>query len=373
MRTQNNALATTLLGSLLALALLMALLVPPPAQAVPRSFFGVVPQTGLNETDAEYMRAARIGSVRWPLAWSGAEPTARGGYEWGPFDEIVAIAARQRLTILPFVYSSPDWIAGKFTDLPVQNGRQQRAWAEFLQAAVERYGPRGDFWVEHGIGTEDPLPWMPIVDWQIWNEANFFYFATPASPSRYARLVKLSDQAMRRGDPSTRLVLSGLFAEPNGKPPKAMHAVDFLDRLYDVPGIKRSFEGVALHPYSEDAVELQRVTEELRQVIVSNGDAGARLYMTEMGWGSQNNPNLVSFEQGVPFQIREMRRAYRYLIGNRGRLNLKGTYWFTWKDVSGSCNFCDSTGFFRRNDGIRLKPKPVWRAFVGLTGGRARP
>jgi hypothetical protein len=373
MRSPTNAALAALLAALTTGAVLMALLVPPPAKAVSRSFFGVVPQTGLTELDAEYMRAARIGTVRWPLAWSGAQPTARGGYEWGPFDEIVTIAARQRLTILPFVYSTPDWLARTFTVLPVQNGRQRQAWAAFLQAAVERYGPRGDFWLEHGPGTPDPLPWMPIVDWQIWNEANFFYFATPASPNRYAELVKLSDRAMRRGDPSTKLMLSGLFAEPSARPPNAMLAVDFLDRLYEVPGIKRSFESVALHPYAEDADEMRRMTEELRGVVVDNGDAGARLYMTEMGWGSQYNPNLVSFEQGVGFQIREMRRAYRYLIGNRGRLNLKGTYWFTWKDVSGSCNFCDSTGFFRRNRSERLKPKPAWRAFVGLTGGRARP
>ncbi|HEX9966625.1 MAG TPA: hypothetical protein VGB06_01635 [Solirubrobacterales bacterium] len=344
-----------------------------PAKAISRSFFGVVPQTELTELDAEYMRAARIGSVRVPLAWSGAEPTARGGYEWGPFDQVVAIAARQRLTVLPFVYSSPAWIASKFTVMPVHSGRQRRAWSEFLQATVERYGPQGDFWIEHGPGTPDPLPWMPIVDWQIWNEANFFYFATPASPTLYARLVRLSDGALRRGDPSARLMLSGLFAEPSAKPPNAMLAVDFLDRFYEVPGIKRSFEGVALHPYAEDADELLRMTEELRGVMVDHGDAGARLYMTEMGWGSQHNPNLVSFEQGVGFQLREMRRAYRYLIDNRGRLNLKGTYWFTWKDVSGGCNFCDSTGFFRRGNGPRLRPKAAWPAFVGITGGRPRP
>jgi polysaccharide biosynthesis protein PslG len=372
MRPSRTAPAPILLAALVAAAALVALLVPPPAQAVPPSFFGIVPQTGLADHDAEYMRAARIGSVRWPLAWSGAQPDPKG-FEWGPFDEIVTIAARQRLRILPFVYSTPDWVARKFTVLPVRNGRQRRAWAAFLQAAVERYGPHGEFWREHGAGTPDPLPKMAIVDWQIWNEANFFYFTTPASPTQYARLVKLSDQAMRRGDASTRLMLSGLFAEPSARPPNAMYAVDFLDQLYDVPGIKAAFESVALHPYAEDAAELERMTEELRGVMVRNRDAGARLYLTEMGWGSQHNPNLVSFEQGVGFQLREMRGAYRYLIGNRGRLNLKGAYWFTWKDVAGSCNFCDSTGFFRRNDGPRLKPKPAWRAFVGLTGGRARP
>lgn len=372
MKSSKTAPAAILLTTLVAIVSLVALLEPSPAKAVSRSFFGIVPQTGLTERDAEYMRAARIGSVRWPFAWSGAQPDPQG-FEWGPFDEVVAIAARQRLRILPFVYSTPSWVARKFTVLPVQNGRQRRVWSAFLRAAVERYGPSGEFWREHGPGTPDPLPKMAILDWQIWNEANFFYFATPASPNRYARLVKISDRAMRRADPRARLVLSGLFAEPSARPPNAMHADDFLDRLYRVRGIKRHFEGIALHPYSEDAADLRRMTESLRRVAVRNRDARARLYMTELGWGSDNNPNLVSFEQGVRFQLREMRRAYRYLIGNRGRLNLKGAYWFTWKDVTGSCNFCDSTGLFRRGDGIRLRPKPAWRIFTGITGGRVRP
>ncbi|HEU5142526.1 MAG TPA: beta-galactosidase [Solirubrobacterales bacterium] len=338
---------------------------------MPPSFFGIAPQTELTEADTEYMRAARIGAVRWPLAWSSAQPEADGSYEWDALDPVVATAARQGLEVLPFVYSTPRWLARKPTVLPVANGRQRSAWSTFLTAAVERYGPDGEFWREHGPGTAEPLPTIPIVDWQIWNEANFFYFTTPASPSRYARLVKLSDQTMRRADPGASLILSGLFAEPSARPPRAMHAVDFLDRFYAVSGIKRSFEGVALHPYAEDAADLARMTEGLRDVIVDNRDPGARLYITEMGWGSQHNPNLVSFEQGVGFQLREMRLAYDYLIGNRGRLNLKGTYWFTWKDIPGSCNFCDSTGLFRRGD--RLKPKPAWRTFVGITGGRARP
>ena len=107
-------------------------------------------------------------------------------------------------------------------------------------------------------------------------------------------------------------------------------------------------------------------------MILENHDPGAHLYITEMGWGSQNDPNVVSFERGKRGQVKELRGAYRYLIDNRRRLNLKGTYWFSWQDAPpGVCNFCDSVGLFHR--GKRLRPKPAWHAFVGITGGRARP
>jgi len=341
-----------------------------PGAAPPSSFFGIVPQTALSETDAEYMHAAGIGSVRWPLAWSGVQPTAKDEYEWGPFDEVVATAARQHLRVLPFVYSTPSWISHQYTTLPVANERQRRAWTTFLSAAVERYGPGGEFWREHRSGASF-LPELPLREWQIWNEANFFYFARPASPYRYANLLKISNQALKSADPGAKTIVSGLFGEPSAKPPYAMHAVEFLERLYSVPGIKASFDGVALHPYAEQATDLERMTEELRQVVLDNHDPATGLYITEMGWGSQNHPNLVSFEQGTGFQLREMRSAYSYLAANRYRLNLRGVYWFTWKDIRGSCNFCDSTGLFR--DSARLKPKPAWHAFVQLTGGRSRP
>jgi len=366
-----------LLGFAAALVLAAAMVALPSTDAAgrppaaPRAFFGVAPQTGLTETDAEHMRAGRIGSVRWPLAWSGVEPTANGGYDWGGFDDVVATAARQRLRILPFVYATPEWAGRDYKTLPVSNVRQRSRWRAFLRAAVERYGPRGQFWREHAPGSAEPVPKLPLRQWQVWNEANFFYFARPVSPGAYARLLKLSAQTIRRTDRGAEVILSGLFAEPGAKPPNAMDAVDFLARLYRVPGIKRSFDAVALHPYAESAADLEAMTEGMREVVLDNRDPGARFYMTEMGWGSQNNPNLVSFEQGVGFQLREMRRAYGYLIENRGRLNLKGTYWFTWKDITGACNFCDSTGFFRA--GERLKPKPAWRAFVRITRGRVRP
>ena len=374
MRTKpKKAKLTRALGALAVACALCAasLAAPVAAQAVPRAFFGIGPQTHLTEADAERMRAGRIGVVRWPLAWRGVQPTPDGGYQWAGFDEVVRNAARQRLRVLPFVYGTPRWAARDWRTLPVNSPRQRRAWSGFLRAAVERYGPSGTFWREHSRASGDFVPKLALNEWQVWNEANFFYFAKPATPAPYARLLKISNRALKRGDRRVKTILTGLFGEPTARPPRGMDAVDFLARLYRVRGIKASFDGVALHPYSETAASMARMMERMRSLILRNRDPRARLYLTEFGWGSDNNPNLVSFEQGVGFQKREMRRAYRYLIANRGRLNLKGTYWFTWKDLRGACNFCDSTGLFREGD--RLRPKPAWHAFVGITGGRARP
>lgn len=348
---------------------------PPTPKSVklPREFFGIGPQAMLTDRDAAYMKAGGIEAVRWPLSWSGVQPTRNAAYDWGAMDEVVAVAARHGLRVLPFVYSSPRWI-GKETRLPVDSGRARRAWAAFLAAAVERYGPGGEFWRERSPGVVEYEPAisrpLPIRKWQIWNEANFFYFAFPVSPTRYARLLKISAPAIKAVDPGARIVLTGLFGEPTARGKRGMPATKFLERLYRVPGVKRLFDGVALHPYAVDAETLEELVEGLREVTLENRDR-VQLFITEMGWGSQNNFHQVAFEQGIRGQVKQLKASYGYLIANRARLNLKQVFWFSWKDLPDSCTFCDSVGLFRAGAGFRAKPS--WHAFIRLTGGRARP
>jgi hypothetical protein len=346
------------------LLITLFLLAPASAQALPRGFFGIVPQTQLGKEDVNRMKSGGVETIRMLMSWGAIKPTRDGDYDWGATDQLVALAAEKRIEVLPFLISTPRWLSGNWRVLPVDNGRQRRAWGEFVQAAVERYGRRGEFWIEHGPGTQRPLPKVPIRAWQIWNEENFFYFTKPASPTRYARLLEISKRAVRRADPQGDVVIGGLFGDPKQRPPLAMDAVDFLDSLYRVRGVKANFDGIALHPYAADTGELRELVEGVRRVAVRHGDRRAGLYLTEVGWGSQFNPSVVAFEVGLSGQARELRSAYRYLISNRGRLNLQQVHWFTWKDITGSCSFCDSSGLFRR--GGKLRPKPAWRAFVSF-------
>lgn len=346
-------------------ALLVALaLAPAGASALPRGFFGIVPQTAIGSRDLARMRAGGIGTIRVMVAWSGVQPSPRGGYDWAALDETVALAAEDHLEVLPFLVSTPRWLSRDWRVMPVDSARQRRAWGEFVEAAAERYGGRGEFWREHGPFSTRPLPKVPIRAWQIWNEENFFYFANPPSPRRYARLLAVTHRALHRADPRAELVLGGLFGDPRQRPPRGWSAVDFLDRLYRVRGVKASFDAVALHPYAADAGVLRSLVEGVRGTMLRHRDRRAGLYLTELGWGSQYDPDVVSFEVGLHGQARELRSAYRYLIANHGRLGLRQVDWFTWKDATGSCNFCDSSGLFRR--GARFRPKPAWHALVSL-------
>lgn len=344
----------------------------PPVPA-PKGFFGIDPQGTLTDADARYMKAGGIETVRWPLQWNAVQETAKGGYNWASFDPVVEVATRNGLRVLPFVYGTPSWIAPKYTTMPLNSAKARQAWAAFLEAAVRRYGPGGEFWNQHAPGVRyvpeiaNPLP---IRSWQVWNEANFFYFAYPATPQRFVKLLKLSSPAIKRIDPSAKVILSGLFGEPAAKGPKGMPAAQFLSAIYRTPGIKRFFDGVALHPYAAFAEDLEEMVEDMHEVTEENHDR-VPFYITEMGWGSQNNFKQVAFEQGIRGQVKQLRASYGYLLENYARLNLKQVFWFSWKDQRGSCTFCDSVGLFRES--VKFKPKPAWHAFVALTGGRARP
>lgn len=345
-----------------------------PLPKPPQGFFGIGPQTVITPQDARYMKAGGIESVRIPVSWAATQPTKKGGYLWEGMDEIVATLTNAGLRVFPVIEATPRWLARDSRTLPVNNARQRSAWRAFLRAAVERYGPGGEFWAERAPGVAKYVPEvrhpLPIRNWQIWNEANFFYFTYPVSPSRYAKLVKLSSQAIKSSDRGAKVILAGLFGEPKAKGSRGMDATDFLRAFYRTPGIKSRFDGVALHPYAVFAEDLEEMVEGMHEVMVEAHDRPS-FYVTEMGWGSQNNFRIVAFEQGARGQVKQLKASYGYLLENQRRLNLKGVYWFSWKDVPEACSFCDSVGLFRA--GTKFKAKPAWHAFVSITGGRARP
>src|SRR3954466_4362280 len=214
-----TALGALILAAVLAIALLLK--GPADAQALPRGFFGIVPQMAVGKRDMARMHAGGVETIRMPLSWGATQPAPGGDYDWSGFDKTVALAAEDQIEVLPILFSTPSWLAHDERVLPVAKARGRPAWGEFVGAAVERYGSRGEFWREHGPTSKRPLPKLPIRAWQIWNEENFFYFASPVSPTAYARLLALTHRALHRADPRADLVLGGLFGDPGESPPRA--------------------------------------------------------------------------------------------------------------------------------------------------------
>jgi len=342
--------------------LVLVLLAVMPAAAwayLPPGFVGISPQNTGTAKDYELMREAGIRSVRMPLNWSAVEPRSPAFSErhWDGFDHEVRLAAQNGLTIFPFVASSPEWVASQGIDLPVANARQRRAWASFLRAAVNRYGPNGGFW-----RGEEELPYLPVRRWEIWNEENIVSFASEPEPVRFARLIRIAGRTIHRAAPGSKVIVGGLFGRPLQIPPNIASG-DFLQRMYRARRVKQYFDGVALHPYVSDARAMASQLRKLRRIMRRHHDGATPLYVTELGWGSDDGP--TRWQRGLDGQANQLDKAFGILSANRLRWRISGVWWFTWTHEGGSCVFCGSAGLLT----AKREAKPAWYRFNEWTGG----
>lgn len=340
--------------------LLLSALLPASASAyLPTGFVGISPQNAGNAVDYGLMEKAEIDSVRLPLVWPSIEPASPYLKEpnWAGFDHDVTLAAEHHMEVFPFVVASPEWVAAETTVLPVKSVLQRSAWSRFLRAAVDRYGPFGEFWDEN-----PDLPFIPIRRWEIWNEENIVNFATDPDPAQYARLLRISGRVLHRADPNSKVIIGGFFGRPLQIPPNVASG-DYLRRIYRAGDVKRYFDGVALHPYVARARAIYGQIENLRRIMRANGDGDTPLYLTELGWGSDSGP--TRWERGMRGQADQLSKSFRMFSANRLRWNLRGVWWFTWTDEGGSCLFCTSAGLLTKD----REAKPSWYRFNAWTGG----
>jgi hypothetical protein len=343
----------------LVLVALLALAPAATAAKAPRSFAGMAPQGPTSERDFALMESSGVGSVRLPMYWAGiqSETPFSSEPDFDGFDHDVRLAAEHDIRIMPFVWGSPEWAAARSIDLPIRTAWQRWGWATFLRDAVDRYGPQGSFWVEH-----QDVPYLPIRSWEVWNEQNIVTFSSTTQPADYAQLLRDSGRVLREMDPGAKILIGGLFGRPLQIPPNTASG-DFLARLYQAGNVKQFFDGVALHPYVADAGAMRAQIRNLRRVMSVHHDARTRLYLTEIGWGSDSYESR--WERGPRGQARELNEAMSMLVVNRREWRIGGVWWFSWADLYDSCQFCDSAGLLTTD----REAKPAWYRFNGWTGG----
>ncbi len=348
---------------MLALALTLAVGVAANAQAAPRTFYGVVPQTPLVGGDFKRMGEGGVGTLRSMLSWASVDPTkAPDDYDWSAFDAIVGEAARNGVTVLPFVYGSPEWVAkglerrsctgARCATFAPRTSAALDAWGQFVGDAVERYGRGGEFWAEN-----PRVPKKPIRAWQIWNEQNSKSFYAPKpSTKAYAKLLESASRAIRSADRRADVVLGGMAELAGSK--KAVPGPEYLDKFYRRSGVERDFDGIAVHPYGAQVSAVEEQTERFDEITREAGDQGASLWITEVGWGSASGGNpLNAGQQG---QAKRLTQAYRYFERQRNRMKIKTVTWFSWQDSATSiCDWCASSGLLTTG----AKAKPAYRAF----------
>jgi hypothetical protein len=364
------------------LALLAAaLLAPSVADAAGTEFFGIVQgqfnaKGQLDGQDVKGMAAKGVHTNRFELGWKSVVPK-QGAFNWAPSDRFIGALASHGIRAAPFVWGSPSWAESSPGRPPIDSAAHVLAWENFLKAAVGRYGPGGSYWSngylqQHGAQATP----MPIHSWQVWNEPNLKKFFNPEGSDsetvhQYARLLRISHDAIKSRDPGAQIVLAG---NPGYPPDGGLKAWVFLDRLYGQPGIKTEFDVAALHPYASTVWDFGQEIQRVHAVMKRHGDEGTPLWLTEFGWGSAP-PDRFGINQGPAGQARLLRGSFQLALQHRAAWNVQRLYWFLWRDPAPDsafahrCSFCGSAGLLRNN----RTAKAAFSAYTQFSADKAPP
>jgi hypothetical protein len=320
---------------------------------VPHDWLGVAADGPLIDSPTahagEWPRIADSGAagVRVAFYWSQGQPSGPGAVDFARYDAPVLAAAREGLEVLPVVFGTPGWARrqpGDFASPP----RDPADYARFLTALVARYGSRGSLWSEHREVRR-----RPIREWQVWNEPNLpaFWSQQPFAAG-YVRLLRAARAALRDADPRARAILAGL---PNGW--------DALRQIYRAGG-RRSFDAVAIHPYTKQAFRLPRYIAAARRVMTRFGDRRKPLWVTEVSWpasrGRMRDPiGIATDDHG---QARRLATGLLRLAQVRRRMRIERVYWYTWLSAESTESVFRWSGLRRLRDGAVVSA-PALRAF----------
>jgi hypothetical protein len=353
-------------AALLAVLALGALAAAGPASAVrkaPKEFFGLVPQDSLSSADFQRMTQANVGTVRFGLSRESVEPSNEH-FNFLPVDDLVGDLAAAGIRPLPNLTGGPGFGDTDDRQLPVGSAADQADWQRFLSVAAERYGPGGEYWSNPSLfpaqhpGSQP----MPVETWQIWNEQNGPKHARKPNPRKYAKLVKISHTAITSEAPDAEILLGGMFGAPKGK--GGVKAPKFLKGIYKVKGVKKAFDGVAIHPYSPDVKGIVQQIKQIRKVLKKKKDRKAAAWLTELGWGSSKKGRLGV---GTKKQATLLKKSFKLLLKRRGQWKIGGVLWYTWRDAADApCDWCITAGLFGESG---FDPKPAYKRYVRFTGG----
>jgi hypothetical protein len=329
--------------------------------AAPNPFYGVVGVHFPSQAEMDQVATAGAGTFRAQLDWKFVEPTPGTRNFYGA-DVLFGQAARAGVTILPDLLGVPPWMSRDPNRPPIFTASQRNEWRSLLTDYARRYGTNGTFWAEH-----PELPRHPVTTWEIWNEPNLGdSFGGKASPRRFVRLLKISAEGLRAGDPAAQVLTGGLF--PYHTLHNTIKLTKYLNAMYRVPGAANAFDALGVHPYAAQPGGVLHWVRVARKIMRRHGDGATPIYVSAFGWftggyGIRYSPLRTTPRQ----QARKLTRTYGLLSRNAATLGIASALWFTYTDNArkGRDSFIDRAGLFRLNG----KPKPSWFAFARAAGG----
>jgi hypothetical protein len=275
-------------------------------------------QSGKTPRELAMLNAMGFGWVKHEFAWRDIEGIKKGAHDWWKADQIVDAVAAAGIEIVARLDRQPFWSQEPGSSL--KNNRppaDPQDYGDFCGAIAERYRGR-------------------IAAYQVWNEPNLAREWGDAAPDPvlYTTLLQVCYEGIKSADPEAIVISAGLA--PTGTVSElAMPDVDYLQQMYDAgagpyfdvlglnaPGYKAPPEtspdaAAESVEYGQGRWFTFRHVEDMRAIMIANGDGAKQVAILEMGWTlDQVNPAYSWFAVDEQTQAEYLVRAYEYAKEN---------------------------------------------------------
>ncbi len=272
--------------------------------------------------DLQLVQDAGLRWVKQEIPWREVEGHAKGVWQWEASDRMLNQIEAHNLKVIARLGSQPAWAAPD-TALPeITPPDDLQDFYDYVFAVASRYKGR-------------------IQAYQIWNEPNLAreWGNQPPNPVEYADMLRVGYQAVKAADPQAIVVSAGL-APTTRDDNHAMPDVHFVQGMYNA-GASPWFDALGVHaagfksqPEIDPAdvaanptlnngdsapEELRRVyafrhVEDVRAIMVRNGDEAKKIVILEFGWTIDPRPESPYFWHAVSpeQQDKYLQRAYAY-------------------------------------------------------------
>jgi hypothetical protein len=253
--------------------------------------------------------------VRQQVQWRETEVADRT-FGFQELDNIVNTVAAHNKKLLLSLVKSPDWATGRAGDngLPQNNAD----FARFARAVAERYKGK-------------------LQAIEVWNEQNLAVEnggqVTAEDAGRYVELLKAAYTEIKAVDPTIVVIAGALSSTGVTEINTAVDDITYYKAMYTYNGgeIKNYMDAQGFHPaaalnppdtlwpdepgpgcaegnrWCDSRTHYFRHIEDVRQVMIDNGLQDKQVWITELGWATQNNTpgyeygNSISLDQQADY------------------------------------------------------------------------
>lgn len=278
-------------------------------------------QEEIANRDLQLVADAGFRWIKQEIAWREVEGHGKGIWQWERSDRVMDQIDAHGLKVIVRLGAQPRWASS--TALPeVGPPDDLQDFYDYVFAVANRYKGR-------------------VEAYQIWNEPNLAreWGGRPPNPAEYTQLLKVGYQAVKAAD-SQAIVISAGLAPTTRNDAEAMPDIYFIQGMYDA-GAGPYFDVLGVHapgyksrPEIDPAIvattpalnngdsapeQLRRVyafrhVEDVREIMVRNGDEGKKIVILEFGWTVDPRPDSPYHWHAVTPQQQDkyLQRAYAY-------------------------------------------------------------